>query len=294
MISRAAAATTTPVALADLWALTKPRITLMVLVTTAGGMWLAGHPSAVRVALTLVGTALVVAGANTLNMYLERDIDGRMRRTRDRPLPAGRLRPSIALGMGLGFGVVSVPVLLAGANALTAALGLFSLVVYVWVYTPMKQRSPMALLVGAVPGAMPPLMGWTSATGALQWPGLVLFAMLWLWQVPHFLAITLFRTDDYAGAGFEILAAQRGARTARIHAAIYLAALLAASLLLSPAGAGRGPYLAIAATLGGALLGWGLLGLRRDVGARWARGLFAGTLLYLIGLFAAIAATSRH
>jgi heme o synthase len=278
-----------PIALGDLVALTKPRITLEVLFTTAGGMWLAGRPTSLHLALTLLGTALVVAGANTLNMYLERDVDGRMERTRDRPLPAGRLRPAVALGMGLAFGLVSVPVLAFGVNPLTAALGAFSLVLYVAVYTPLKRRSTIALLVGAVPGAMPPLMGWTAATGALAPPGLILFAILWLWQVPHFLAITLYRTDDYAAAGLKVLAAERGPRVAKRHAIIYLACLVPASLLLVPFGGARGPYLVAAPLLGGALLGWGLYGLRANAGKRWARGLFIASLVYLTLLFAALA-----
>ena len=285
MMSRA----TSPVALGDLVALTKPRITFMVMVTTAGGMWLAGHPSAEQVAITLLGTALVVAGANTLNMYLEREIDGRMRRTRDRPLPAGRLRPEIALGMGLGLGLGSVPVLYFGVNPLTGALAALSLFLYVLVYTPMKQRSPIALLVGAVPGAMPPLMGWTATSGTLQTPGLILFAILWVWQIPHFLAITLFRTQDYAGAGFKVLAAERGAKAVRWRIVVWLVGLIVVSLLLVPAGVERAPYLVAASLLGAGLLGWALSGLRGEVSERWARGVFIGSLIYLPLLFLAIA-----
>lgn len=286
MMTRAA---TAPIALGDLLALTKPRITFMVLITTAGGMWMAGHPSAAQVALTLIGTALVVAGANTLNMYLERDIDGRMKRTRDRPLPAGRLRPEVALGMGIGFGVVAVPVLYFGVNPLTGALAALSLILYVLVYTPLKQKTPIALLVGAVPGAMPPLMGWTATTGTLQTPGLVLFAILWVWQVPHFMAITLFRTEDYAGAGFKILAAQRGPRAVRWRIVVWIVGLIPVSLALVPAGVERTPYLVVASLLGAGLLGWALSGLRGEVSERWARGVFLGSLLYLTLLFATIA-----
>ncbi|MSP59959.1 MAG: protoheme IX farnesyltransferase [Myxococcales bacterium] len=285
-----AATATAPSTLRDLITLTKPRITLLVLITTAGGMWLAGRPSMVRVILTLLGTALVVAGANTLNMYLERDIDGRMARTRDRPLPTRRLRPEVALAMGLALGAVAVPLLTLGVNRLTGLLAAISLILYVLVYTPLKQRSPIALLVGAIPGAMPPLMGWTATTGALEAPGLILFGILFFWQLPHFLAITLFRTDDYARAGFKILAAERGARVAKIHVVIYLAVLVPVSLLLVPVGVARTPYLVAAPVLGAALFAWGLLGLRKSAGEQWARRMFIGSLIYLTLLFGALVA----
>jgi protoheme IX farnesyltransferase len=280
-----AEATTHPGTVGDVFALTKPRITLMVLITTAGGMWLAGHPSPMRVLLTLIGTALVVAGANTLNMYLEREIDGRMARTRDRPLPAGRLSPSVALWMGIALGAISVPLLAFGVNKVTALLATFSLASYVLVYTPLKQRSPAALLVGAIPGAMPPLMGWTAVTGELDAPGLVLFAIMFVWQVPHFLAITLYRTDDYTRAGFKILVAERGARVAKIHALVWLVALIPVSMLLVPVGVAHGIYPYAAPALGVALLVIGAMGLARDAGEKWARRLFFATLIYLPVLF---------
>ncbi len=274
------------IAVADLVALTKPRITTLVVVTTAGGMWLAGHPAPLRVALTLIGTALVVAGANTLNMYLERDIDGRMARTRDRPLPAGRLPPSVALVMGLALGAVAVPLLTIGVNRLTGLLAAFSLLSYVLVYTPLKQKSSVALLVGAIPGAIPPLMGWTATTGALELPGAILFGILFVWQVPHFIAITLYRTDDYAHAGFKIIAAEQGVRAAKWHIVAWLACLPPLSWALVPVGVAHRAYAIAAPALGVALFVIGLVGLRRDAGPRWARGLFIATLLYLTAVFA--------
>jgi len=272
-------------AVADVVALTKPRITAEVLLTTAGGMWLAGHPSPLRAALTLAGTALIVAGANTLNMYLERDVDGKMARTRDRPLPAGRLPPSVALAMGLALGAVAIPLLTVGVNRVTGLLGAFSLLTYVLVYTPLKQRSSVALLVGAIPGAIPPLMGWTATTGALSLPGLILFGILFIWQVPHFLAITLYRTDEYAGAGFKVLAAQRGPRAAKLHIVAWLACLVPVSMLLVPVGVAHRAYAIAAPLLGLALFGVGVAGLRRDAGERWARWLFIASLVYLTALF---------
>src|SRR5439155_3385439 len=142
-------------------------------------------------------TALVVGAANALNCYLERESDALMRRTRDRPLPAGRVEPWVALALGVGVASTSIPLLGWATNALTALLALVALVTYVGVYTPMKQRSGLALFVGAVPGAIPPLMGWTAVTGRLETGGLALFAILFCWQLPHFLAISIYLADDY-------------------------------------------------------------------------------------------------
>jgi protoheme IX farnesyltransferase len=185
----------------DLVALTKPRITTLVLLTGAAGACLApAHVPMARLLLSLVGTALIVASANALNMWWEREVDGLMSRTRGRPLPAGRMSPDLALAFGLALGVVSVPMLFL-VNVATGLLGLVSLVSYVAVYTPLKRHTHLALLVGAVPGAMPPLMGWTTVTGAIGLGGALLFAVLFLWQLPHFAAISIFRKDDYARAG---------------------------------------------------------------------------------------------
>lgn len=268
-------------ALRDLWALTKPRVSLLVVATTLGGMGLAGWPQSQTVLLALLGTALAVGGANALNMYLEREIDGRMARTRNRPLPAGRMRPRAALVAGLLLGLAAIPVLALGVNGLTAGLAALSLASYVLAYTPMKQRSPAAILIGAVPGAIPPLMGWTAARGAIEIPGLILFAILFIWQVPHFLAITLYRREEYARAGFRTLVQEQGEAMARRQIVIYLACLLPVSLLLVPAGVASVLYAAVALLLGLGLLGWGVVGLRRHAGNRWARGLFVGTLVYL-------------
>lgn len=274
----------------DLVALTKPRITLMVLITTAGGLWLA--PSAVApstVVFTLLATAMVVGAANTLNCWLERDVDKHMARTKRRPLPAGRLSAGWALGFGLALGAISVPVLTLVANPLTGLLAAVALVSYVWIYTPMKQRSPAALLVGAVPGALPPLIGWTAATGELGAPGIVLFGILFLWQLPHFLAISFFRQQEYGKAGIRVLPVVRGNAATKRHAAFWAAALLPVSLLLVPLGIAGPLYLAVAAALGVAFLAWALWGLRKEAGNKWARQLFLASLVYLPLLFAALA-----
>jgi heme o synthase len=274
------------VALADIVALAKPRITLLVLITTAGGLWLAPVKVASSVAiLALLGTTLIVAGANALNMYIERGSDAHMERTKDRPLPAGRLSPRIALWFGVALSVVAVPILAIGVNPTTALLALLANLSYVLAYTPMKQRSIWALLVGAVPGAMPPLLGWTAATGKISSGGVVLFGILFLWQVPHFHAISIFRSEEYARAGLKVMPNTLGLRATKHSIVRYLFALVAVSMLLVPLGVENGTYGTLAALLGAIFLGWGCWGLREDAGARWARSLFGISILYLTLLF---------
>ena len=292
------AVTDLPVSLAvpslrDLLALVKPRITLMLLCTTVGGLYFApGRPALDKVLLVLLGTALVVGGANALNMYLERVSDGLMRRTQNRPLPSGRVSPRVALWFGVGLGVASMPILAIGANPLTALLGAIAFVSYVLVYTPMKKRSPMALFVGAVPGAMPPLMGWTAATGSLDAPGLVLFAIMCLWQVPHFLAITFYASEDFERGGIKVMPLVEswgGVKMARRTGALFAAALVPTSLLLVRYHVAGLPYLVVALVGGGVFFGWSAYGLRRDAGRRWARSLFLVSLVYVTALFVALA-----
>lgn len=274
----------------DLWALVKPRVTAMVMLTAAGGLWLApGRMGAARAALALLGTGLIVGGANALNMYIERDVDKRVLRTRNRPLPAGRMEPIVALLFGLGLGLCALPALWLGANLLTALLGLLSFVLYVAVYTPMKQHSPLALTIGAIPGAMPPLMGWTAATGRLDAPGLVLFGILFLWQLPHFLAITLYRSAEFSRGGYRVIVNEKGPRAAKLRVVLYLAALVPVTLLLTPLRVAGPSYLWAAALLGSGFFAWGLYGLHREAGPRWARSLFVVSLFYLGLLFAMLA-----
>jgi protoheme IX farnesyltransferase len=276
-------------ALRDFVALAKPRITALVIVTTAGGLWLApGRVDSLTAALALVGTVLIVAGANALNMYIERDVDRRMHRTRDRPLPAGRMSPRAALWFGVALSVIAVPILAIGVNAVTALLAVLAHLSYVLAYTPLKQRSHWALLVGAVPGAMPPLLGWTAATGRIGPAGIVLFGILFLWQVPHFLAISLFRRDDYARAGLQVMPNTVGIRATKHSIVRYLLALVAVTLLLVPLGIEHKVYLWASSVLGAIFFLWGCVGLRETSGTRWARSLFAVSIVYLVLLFGAI------
>ncbi|TMA29768.1 MAG: protoheme IX farnesyltransferase [Deltaproteobacteria bacterium] len=270
-------------AASDLLALAKPRITALVVFTTASGLCLAprGLP-AVTVAMTLLGTVLIVAAANVLNMYLERDSDALMPRTMNRPLPAGRLEPSLALKLGLVLTAISVPLLTFAVGSLPGLLASIALVSYVLLYTPMKRHTAASLLVGALPGAIPPLIGWTAATERLDLPGVLLFAVMFLWQVPHFLAITLFRKEEYARAGLQVQPNEPGGeRAARMNIVRYTVALVAVSLLFVPIGVAHAVYLATALCAGLAFLGYGLLGLRGGAGPRWARNLFLFSLIYL-------------
>jgi protoheme IX farnesyltransferase len=280
----------------DLVALTKPRITTMVVATTLCGLWLArrvlagGQIEARTGLLTLIGTTLVVSGANTLNMYLERDSDALMARTKTRPLPSRRLAPEIALAFGLVLSAVSVPLLTFGVNAMTGLLAAVALVSYVMVYTPLKRKTTLALPIGAVPGAIPPLLGWTAISGRIDAPGLLLFGTMFFWQLPHFLAIATFRRDDYARAGLRVLTVVRGDAVTRPRIVAYLVALLAVTLALGPAGVGGPVYLAAASVLGLGFLGLGVAGLRKGAGDRWARGLFFASMVYLVLLLAALMA----
>ena len=274
----------------DLLQLAKPRITALVLFTTASGLWLAPHGLPLRtVVFTILGTVLIVAAANALNMYLERDSDALMSRTMNRPLPARRMEPQVALRFGLVLAALSVPLLTFAVGALPGLLASIALVSYELLYTPMKRLSATALLVGALPGAIPPLIGWTAATGRLDLPGVLLFAVMFLWQVPHFLAITLFRKEEYARAGLLVQPNEPGGeRAARINIVRYTVALMAVSLLFVPIGAAHAGYLLAALVAGFAFLGYGLVGLRKDAGPRWARNLFLLSLLYLPVVFGAL------
>lgn len=283
----------------DLIALTKPRITFMVLVTTLGGLLLAPErPGLATILFALLGTSMVVGSANTLNCWLERDVDRHMTRTKNRPLPAGRLEGRTALVFGLVLGAVSVPLLALTVNAITAALAAVALVSYVAVYTPLKQVSPTALLVGAVPGAMPPLMGWTAATGELSAPGLVLFGILFLWQLPHFLAIAMFREAEYTRAGIKVVPALRGPEATRWQAIGWAIALVPVSLLLAPLGIAGALYSWVAALAGAAFLWFCVRSFRAYAAenvseptthARWGRKVFVASLLYLPVVFVALA-----
>lgn len=271
--------------LSDLIALAKPGILVFSLMTTAGAMSLA--PGVVSPGLWIplfLGTAMIVASANSLNMYLEREIDCHMSRTRTRPLPAGRMDPQVALVFGLALVAISVPLLTFGVNALTGLCGVIAFISYVMLYTPMKQRTTIATIVGSLPGAMPALMGWTAVTGSLDAGGLVIFGILFFWQIPHFHAISLFRSKEYSRAGLKILPVETSVELTRLAIVLYAAIQVQLSLMLYPLGVAGLWYTATAAIVGGAYFIYAVYGLRHG-GPKWARRLFLFSIVYLPLLF---------
>lgn len=278
-------------ALRDLWALTKPRITAMSVLVAAGSLVLApGEMTTSNVVLSLLAVALSVAGAGALNMYLERDVDALMSRTRDRPLPSGRLDPFWALFVGGAASASSVPLMAVAANGSIAAwLTAFALFLYVLVYTPMKRTSYWSLVVGAVPGAMPALMGYAASSGAVDAVGLTLFGIVFFWQLPHFLAIGIYREREYAAAGHKLVNAAHGMDLARTLTVATAVPLVAVSLMLWPLGVGTWIYGAIATLLGVWFLGLCVRGFSTENANKWARRVFLGSLVHQTVLFSALA-----
>lgn len=273
----------------DLALLAKPRLSALVLFTTGGGLVLApGRVDVSRAVVTLLMTTLAVAAANMLNCFLERDTDALMKRTKTRPLPAGRLDARVALGVGLVLSVLSVTALTTLVNPLSGVLAALAIVSYVALYTPMKYRSPHAVVVGALPGAIPPLLGWTAVTNRLDLAGFSLFAILFVWQLPHFLAIALYLQEDYRRAGIRVLPLTHGELATKVCLVAYSALLLPITWQLVRLGV-AGPYYGIAALLLGiAFTGWALTGLRKGAGNRWARGAMLASVGYLVLLFTAL------
>lgn len=277
----------------DLVSLTKPRLSGLVLFTAGGGLWLAPvDVDLVTGIAAVLGTTLVVGGANALNCYLERDADLLMGRTRTRPLPAGRLSPQAGLAFGVVLSLVSVPLLTVLTTPLAGLLAALALLSYVVVYTPMKRRSSVSTLVGAFPGALPPLIGWTAATGSLDVGGLALFALLFLWQIPHSLAIGIYRGPEYAKAGLKVFPNEHGLPAARRQALLYTTPLVAVPLLLVHLDIGSWATLIAGATLGCWFFALALQGFRNQGDARWARRFFFASLIYLTGLFGALGVDS--
>jgi protoheme IX farnesyltransferase len=276
-----------PARLTDFLELTKPRITFLVLVTTAVGyvVGLASGFDVAAFAALLAGTALVSGGASALNQYWERDADARMHRTSRRPIPSGRVAPGDALAFGL---VVSAAgfALLATVNGLTYFLGVVALASYVLAYTPLKRVTSLCTVVGAIPGAIPPMMGWAAARGSLDAGAWGLFSLLFLWQLPHFLAIGWIYREDYERGGFPMLTVldRDGGSTAR-QAVLSCAALLPVTVLAGGLVSAGMLYLLGVLALGGLFLAGSLrFALRKSREA--ARGLFLISILYLPALLA--------
>lgn len=277
----AASLAASPARSADYVELTKPRITLLVLITAAVGYLLATPRfDATTFVLLCVGTLLVAGAASALNQYLERETDALMTRTRNRPIPSGRVRPVDALFFGLVASLAGLA-LLAAVNLLTLALGVAASASYVLLYTPLKRKTSLCTVVGALPGALPPAMGWAAGANELSAGAFALFAILFVWQLPHFLAIGWMMREDYARAGFPMLTVldEDGTSTARqmvLYAAALLPITLAAGLLVRSGSF----YLWSALALGLAFLGFCFVFLRRRTLVA-ARAVFLVSILYL-------------
>ena len=275
---------------ADFVTLTKPRLNFLALITTLGGMYVAspaGLPLSILIH-ALVGTALVAGGASALNQVWERETDGLMRRTQTRPIPAGRLRVMDATWFGLALSITGLIELAWMVNLISAAVAAATLVSYLLIYTPLKRRTSLATLIGAIPGALPPVIGWAAASGTISRPAFVLFGIVFLWQMPHFLAIAWLYREDYTRAGIPLLPVLEpdGRRTGQ-QALVYAAALWPVSLLPALDGIAGVPY-SIVATV----LGFGLIALSwmfaRDRTTTTARRLFLYSITYLPLLWAAL------
>lgn len=266
----------------DLVSLTKPRLATLVVFTTAVGILVApGSMPAADAVWAVVLTMLIVASGTTLNMYLERDVDALMTRTASRPLPTGRMRPAVALWFGIALLAVAVPLMVIKVNLLTLGLGLMAWTTYLYAYTPLKRRSVAAVYVGAVPGATPILMGWTAATGSISPIALALFGILFMWQIPHFIAISMFRRDEYARAGLKVLPVEYGDRTSLWHMIGTSLGLVVATLAPVWFHVGGPVYAATAVVLAAVALAGSVWGIRVQAGPIWARRYFFGTLVYL-------------
>jgi protoheme IX farnesyltransferase len=268
---------------ADFVTLAKPRLNLLVVFTTAAGLYLAS-PNGVALSVllhTLIGTALIAGGAAALNQVLERDTDALMRRTRARPIASGRLRPSQGLLFGLALSIAGLIELAAGVNLISAGMAGLTLGSYVLVYTPLKRQTSLATIVGAVPGALPPVIGWVAATGSLTLPAFVLFGISFFWQMPHFLAVAWLYRDEYAAAGIPLLPVLEpdGRRTGR-QALLHSVALWPVSLLPPLVGLAGGLYLVVATVLGLTLIALSA-SFARDRSTVAARRLFLFSITYL-------------
>ncbi|MFL6283784.1 MAG: heme o synthase [Pyrinomonadaceae bacterium] len=267
--------------------LTKPRITFLIVLTSAAGFCLGskGHFDYLALFNSLFGIALLSSGIAALNQYIERNLDGRMRRTLARPLPTGKLSPAAALAFGVGLTVLAELYLLAFVNLLTAAFGVTVIVGYLFCYTPLKTRSSLSTIVGAFPGAMPPLMGWTATTGHAGIEAWALFAILFAWQFPHFLAIAWMYKEDYARAGILMLPVvePEGRLTAQ-QIVIWTLVLVPVSLFPAALGTTGPVYFYGAFVLGLLFLGTSIYAALSNT-RRGARRLLLASVLYLPVLF---------
>ncbi|HZV12997.1 MAG TPA: heme o synthase [Candidatus Kapabacteria bacterium] len=271
---------------ADYLTLTKPELSFLSVLTTFAGFYIAeqGGMNYMLLLATVIGTALLAAGAASMNMYVEREYDSQMRRTQNRPTPSGRMRPQEALFFGVTSGLAGAIILAARVNLLTAILGGVTYITYVFVYTPLKRRSTINTLVGCIPGAIPPMMGWTAVRGSVDAGAWALFAILFVWQMPHFLSLAWMYRTDYKRAGFRMTPVEdeKGHMTS-LQILLFCAALIPVSILPKMMGMSGSIYLFSAIGLGAAFLALSVaLALRRT--NLLARRVFAASLLYLPAL----------
>jgi len=275
----------------DFIALAKPRVVTMVLVTTGVGFYLgsAGDTDYLLLLRTLIGTGLAAAGTLALNQFIERDVDAKMERTRLRPLPDGRLEPREALLFGLLLTLAGVSYLAVTVNVLSGIVTALISVIYLGLYTPLKRVTPLCSVVGAVPGAMPPVTGWIAAHGGFGLPGWVLFAILFLWQLPHSLAIARLYREDYARAGIRLLPiVEPDGRSTGRQIITNCLALLPVGLLPTLMGLAGPTYFLAALVFGMAFLGYGIwFAVWRDAAA--ARHLLLASLSYLPAVLTVLA-----
>ena len=271
--------------------LTKPRITWLILMSTAIGFvfGLSAGPEATfswwTLFHTVCGTALIASGTAALNQWYESEADAKMHRTRERPIPSGRMLPGRALGFALALSVLGFAQLTWMVNPLTGFLGLFTLATYIFLYTPMKRRSPHSTTIGAIPGAMPPLIGFAAAAGVLTWPAMALFAILFVWQFPHFYAIAWMYREDYGRAGIRMLPVVEpdGESTAR-RILIFLLILIPVSVAPTLLGLTGMIYLVGALLLGLYFLYSGVQ-VFRDRSLLRARAVLLASVMYLPALY---------
>jgi heme o synthase len=280
-----------PSLLADLVTLTKPRIISLLLITTVAPMFItpAGLPAPMLVFWVVIGGYLMAGGANAINMWFDRDIDTRMARTRQRPIPSGRITPAFALAFGIGLAIAAFAVFWYRVNPLSAWLALGGLLFYVFVYTIwLKRSSPQNIVIGGAAGAFPPLVGWAAMTGGLDLAAVYLFAIIFYWTPPHFWALALIKQADYARAGIPMMPVARGEARTKYEMLVYTLILLPLTILPSFFGA-LGPFYGLAAALLGARLLWHCIRVLRErpvTPVAW--GMYRYSLLYLALLFVAM------
>jgi protoheme IX farnesyltransferase len=279
--------------LADYATLTKPKVQLLLIFTTATTMLVAGSPSLGLIVLTCVGGYLSAGGAGAVNHWYDRDIDLRMARTADRPVPSGRVSPRAALTYGIVLAVLAFVLLASTVNLLAALLSLSGFVGYVGVYTVwLKRRTVQNIVIGGAAGAVPPLVGWAATTGTVTGPALYLFAIVFFWTPPHFWALSLLMKEEYAKVGVPMLPVVRGEQETRRQILLYTVLLYAVTQLPFCAGGFGGIYLAASLVLGGLFIA-GAVALQRNADRRSALRLYLFSLAYLALLFAAMVADAK-